>query len=650
MNSEPTNSLLRWARRAGPPFVPALFGLLLSFLMVGPAFGTGALINLDLAVFGESSIPRAMWGLGPDLPRRVPMGVLFAAGSHVVGGELTGKLMIVCIIVFAFTGAHRLASLAVSSFDPDHRLDHLHRILIQGATATIWAAGPFLLTRIAVGFWPVAFTMAVLPWALNDLTDRGVPRRRIFLWSCLFAMGGFVGGFVGGAYLTVTMLRCSPGRSIASRLITVGVWILGQSIWIIPSVVVMTTSTERIAANSAPFATSIDGLGGLGRLFAGMGFWNEGFQLGLTQPMLASLVGFVLFGFAIVGTKRLPSLWIAPIVVTAGLSFFITIASATPALDTAFAHLTSTPIAASLRESQRYLFPFLLWIAIAAPIGAATVARRLPISIGGAVIALPVVLALILIAPSAWGLERQLLPAPIPSEWKEAKNLIDESPGPVLALPWFQYYTSDIAGDRLALSPLPNFLGGDVIAASDPRISDVRLQESADGRESVGASIAQAASEGRAVAEELQLIGVRWVALVHDVNWRKLAAALNSEPGLTAVVEGSALTLYEVDDWQGYVTGTDGISVPSHEVVAPWWDVDPSGPAIMHLPYQKGWLRGLNSTEKGQFGQILLTSGDGPVWFWPALPVMIIEFLWLLTVLIIGGSLLWKRAARLISA
>jgi hypothetical protein len=65
----------------------------------------------------------------------------------------------------------------------------------------------------------------------------------------------------------------------------------------------------------------------------------------------------------------------------------------------------------------------------------------------------------------------------------------------------------------------------------------------------------------------------------------------------------------------------------------------------MHIPYQTGWLRGLNPVEQGPNGQVLLPAGDGPVWFWPAIPVVIVEILWLLAALIMAGSLFWKRSS-----
>jgi hypothetical protein len=491
-----------------------------------------------------------------------------------------------------------------------------------------------MLTRIAVGFWPVTITMAILPWSIPSLTDPEIPRRRVLLWSCAFALAGFVGGLVGGAYLVVGLLRRSDARPVRTRVADLLLWALGQSIWIIPSLVVMLTSTERRIADSTPFATTIDGIGGLGRLLAGMGFWNEGFQLGLTQPLLASVVGFLLLALAITGTRALPRTWRTPLVLVAALSFLVTIASAVPGIDTVFAHLTSTPAAASLRESQRFLFPFLLWIAISAPLGAAIIARRLPIALGGALIAVPLIAAVVMITPSAWGLEQQLVPAEIPSEWHEARAAIDASPGPVLALPWFQYYTSDVADGRLSLSPLPNFLGGDVISASDPHISDIALQENADGREAIGASIARDAADGVAVDDRLQDIGVRWIALVHDVNWKRISTTLEADSALTTVVDGPTLTLYRVDHWSGIVTDDAGIRIGADEVIPPWWTVDPSGPAVMHLPFQTGWLRGLEAAGTGPDGQIALPAGDGPVWFWPSIPVLATEILWIAMLLV----------------
>src|SRR5438045_2907295 len=125
-------------------------------------------------------VPRGMWGLGPELPRRVPLWGPIAWTSSILGGELVMKTMMVVAIIGAAAGAFRLAT---------HHLDRCTPTTALGAAA-LYATGPFLLTRLAVGQLTVVWAMALLPWALPDLLAPSRHPRRVLWWSAAFGFGG----------------------------------------------------------------------------------------------------------------------------------------------------------------------------------------------------------------------------------------------------------------------------------------------------------------------------------------------------------------------------------------------------------------------------------------------------------------------------
>src|SRR5437764_9449177 len=87
---------------------PWLAGAALALLVLGPALAPGSLLNLDLVFTPTIPVPRGVWALGPELSRRVPLGVALAWASTIIGGPLAGKLPLGGPIAIAFVGLWRL--------------------------------------------------------------------------------------------------------------------------------------------------------------------------------------------------------------------------------------------------------------------------------------------------------------------------------------------------------------------------------------------------------------------------------------------------------------------------------------------------------------------------------------------------------------
>ena len=608
-----------------------LLATLIALVMIGPALGKGPLLNLDLLAFDNAALPRGTWGLGPELPRRVPFGTMLAPLSAALGGAAVAKVLLVAIIVSAFVGAFRLVAISLEQCGSDPLDDRIDPIVLALGGAALWSLGPFLLTRIAVGHWPVSIASALLPWVVPVLVRPVRSSRSVFLVSALLAIGGPYGAVLSGGYLLASMLRRDRGASGDSRLRCSLAWLGAQIVWLVPSTIVLLGTEGRRLMNSSGFATDVETPLDVVRLVVGMGFWNRPFQISGDGRTLGALLAFALLLLAGIGTRSLPRHWRLPILVPAALSLSLALASCTPGIDSVFASLTNTAFGNLLRDSQRYLQPFLLWVAVTAPMGAFQVSRRIRrwnAALAGVVAATPLVIALMLAAPAIWGLGGQLQPSTIPSEWSEARAAMDREPGTALALPWFAYFTADIAENRLVLNPLPSYFDGEVIRSSDLGFSNQLLQEDADPRESTITSIVERLRSGEAQTDELAQLGIRWVVVAHEVDWLSYSG-LRVDPALEVLVDGPTLTLYRVNGvGNGTISESGEIDVAQPHLL-PYWSTSTTESITMPLPYQFGWIRGFSPGEMGPDGRLVIPAGNGPIVFWPALLVLAADLLWI---------------------
>jgi hypothetical protein len=620
--------------------------LAVGVIMMGPALGPGALLNLDLLAFDNADLPRGTWGLGPELPRRVPLGTLLAPLNTVFGGETVTKVLLVVIIVAAFVGAFRLTRSAMEQSSPTAGGDPFDRTLLCLGGAMLWATGPFLMTRLAVGHWQISLATAALPWVLPMLIESIRSTRSVFLGSAVMAVCGPYGAMLSGGYLLATFLRRGSSDSTsASRLRCASVWLGAQSVWLVPSAFVLLGAEGRRLADSSAFPTDASGPLDVIRLAIGTGFWNPPFQVNADGRVLSAVLAIVLLLLAVIGIRVVPRSWRLPLLVPAVASLVLALASCTPGIESVFSRFTSTPLGNLVREPQRFLPPLLLWITLAATVGAMRICERLRTTtdndgkdrrragVAGSLAATPLVVALLLAAPAIWGLGGQLRPVHLPTEWAEARSAIKDSPGTVLALPWFAYFTADIADNRLIQNPLSSYFDGEVIRSSDLRISPEPSPENADPRESAAASIVERLRSGEAQSGALAALGVRWVAIDHDVDWLSYSG-LRVDPGLEVIVEGPTLTLYRVNGVGNGTVDQSGRTDVAQPHLLPLWTASTTAPITLPIPYQFGWMRGLSPGTSGDFGSLTFRAGNGPIWFWPALVVLAVDIVWLAAVIL----------------
>jgi hypothetical protein len=602
------------------PWWPWAVGLVLGLVVVGPGLAPGPLLSLDLLATPDVPVPNGLYGLGPSLSQRVPLFALLGVGSDLVGGPAATKAFFVATVAVGFAGAARLAR---SLDGPDLRVG----VIGQVAAGVLWAAGPFALTRIGAGHVNLLWVVAVLPWAWPRLCRPAEHLPSTYLASLALAIGGPGGGALGLTVAAVGLaLQPRPGRWLRP-ILSVGV---PQAIWILPTAVLLWAGAGVTGAGG--FATAIDGVLGWPGLGVGNGFWRADLQVGAVG-VAGAVAGLVVAAAALTGgrivvARRGVRSWQGVASVTAALGLWLTLASAVPGVREVYGWLSDLPFGAPLRESQRFAALWLVWAGPLAALGArrwAVRAEGARHGLGAVVVALPLAAILATSVPGWWGVEGRLEPVDLPASWSEVRATVAAEPGTVLALPWSQYPVLGFAEGRTVLNPLPDVLGGDVLSSYDPLLDPTRPnQEQVDGRAVVADALARRIRAGEPVAGELADLGIRWVVLVHEEGWRDYRS-LFADPGLRAVPIADDVDLYEVTGWDGPVRAPDGTRYELERPIPPLLRTDAPGGSVVDVAGAPGWLRGTTPVQVTDDGRLRLPDVGGPIWFWPAPLLLVVD-------------------------
>ena len=612
----------RWITR----WWPWLAGLGGSLLALGPGLRSGSLLNLDLVLTPHLPLPPGLWGLGPALPQRIPAGVPQALLAPLVGAPTAGKAMIALALVVSFAGAARLCAGA----GPVARV----------AAGVLYGLGPFAMVRVADGHLNVLVVLAVIPFALPVLLHPGDRLARTYLWALALSLAGSPGGATAAIIVAVGLVADRGRRALA----VTGVLLLSCLVWLAPSASVLAAGAGVNGAGR--FATVVDGPVGFGRLQVGMGFWR-GDDLGADGAWVLVLA-VVLVALAAHGHRDLPAPFRNRLLAVALVGLGLALASAVPVVRDGYRWFTDLPLGAPFRESQRSLCLWLAWLAPAAALGATRVSRALlhqgtiasrPPLLGASSLApwLLGVGVVFLSAPAWWGADGRLQPVQFPAGWDQVARRVDARPGTVLALPWKEYLDISFAGGRRVLNPLPDYLGGDVLASFDPEFDLVHpSQEQVDRRADQVDDLLPSLLAGRARSGRFAELGVRWVVLAHETTvlpdgsppgavaratWSRYRPALAADPGLSLEYTDGAIELWRVKGWRGPVRIPGGGSAPISGPL-PILQTSPAPAGTWDRSGTPGWLRGLAAAPVTPDGLVSLPDGHEVIWFWPGFLVL----------------------------
>ena len=588
-------------RPSGASAVAAGCGVLVGVAVLGPALGPGGLFNLDLVITPFLSMPRGVWGLGPELPRRALLDVAMASVSGLGLSGVAWRALMLGAFGSAFAGAARLARPAPP--------------VVQAGAGLLFSLSPFMVTRVAVGHSALVVATALLPWALPTLAAPGRSPRRTFVWLCVFSLCGVFGGLLAASVVACALVADRPKN--AHRVI--GGVVLSQLPWVVPGIILLSGSPDL--TDSSAFLAKVARLPGGFDVLAGHGFWSGPHQVGGNGNLTAAVLGLGLLALAFRGHRRLPEAWRRGAGAAALVGLLVPLAGALAPTRALVEAVTGLPLGAPFRDTQRLLAMYLVWLAPAAALGAEDLAAHARGAGQSLFRAVPLATALVLGGPGLFGVNGRLEPTAIPDAWYEARELIADDPGTVLALPWENYLDLQNAGSRRVHHPAPVFLDGDVMVSSDldlPESSGERL----DPREPVADDLVARMRSGAHTSEALADLGVRWVFLLRTTDWATYTG-LFDDPGLDLVVDDGTLALYEVREWSGPVTTASSREFTPAEVVPPLLGLSTSEAATWNAPAQPGWRRGWRAAEEADNGLLRLPSGGGVVWFWPSILVVV---------------------------
>jgi hypothetical protein len=512
------------AAAPGPPpparltaWWPALTGLLLGLLALGPALARGFVLSYDMVFVPDPPFSSALLGLTGGPARPVPSDAVVAVAALVIPADLLQKLILLAIFVLACAGA---AALLADCWRA--RLAAPPPLPASLAAGVFYAWNPYVAERLVMGQWAMLLGYAGLPWVLRLLCagPLRIGRARLTLALLPAAIGGFAGMAITGLAVVPTALARGAGTDAGAgqgqRARRLGVVLAGCALlslpWIIPSLI------EPVRADPAAvnlFAAGADTpFGSLGSLILLSGIWNAQ-AIPVGYGGLAAVCWLLVVAAAGAGyllqarpMRLCPGLGAAGLIGLAVAALGVT----SPGRAALRELISAWAGFAVLRDGQQYVAALALVEAIGLGAGVAWVLRNARPTRGPAALGALAVLAPVLLLPGlAWGAAGRLHAVQYPADWMAARQLIDSDPRPgtVLVLPWAQYRRYPWNGGEAVFDPWSRLLARDAIENDALTV----------GNQTVGQESAATIRLNRLIAApgpltgRLQAAGVRYVVI-----------------------------------------------------------------------------------------------------------------------------------------
>jgi hypothetical protein len=547
--------------RLRPHAWPALTGLVLGLLALGPALASGFVLTYDMVFVPDPPVGYADLGYSAGPPRAVPSDLVVALAAKIIPAGLVQKLILIAIFVFACAGA---AALLAARWHPRGAVP----LPAQLAAGICYAWNPFVAERLIMGQWAMLLGYAGLPWVLREIMRTTGP---VAPWRLAIAMvPAAVGGF---AAMSVTAIAAVPvalygGASWPERArrlaVTGGVIAVASLPWVIPALI---NPVHANPTGVAAFAARADTpFGSLASLLMLGGIWNsQAVPAGYGGPVSACWLAVAVISVAGYVTAARPRR-ICPGAGVAGLLGLCLAALGLTGLTRGWlrAAIGLWPGFALLRDGQQFVAPLALVLAVGlgAGVGALITAARSPgtsrLIKGGEPAAGPAITlgVLALVAPVlllpglAWGAAGRLQAVQYPADWLRARQVIesDRSGGAVLLLPWAQYRRYPWNRGEAVFDPWPRFVGRPMIWNDALRVGRTTVPTESERARQLGSVI----TSGRPRTAALSAAGVRYVIvdsgslLRHDRQRRGQLAALARLPGAEVLIASHDLVLFRL--------------------------------------------------------------------------------------------------------
>ncbi|MBB2909776.1 hypothetical protein FHS43_001022 [Streptosporangium becharense] len=474
------------------PVAPAVLGLLLGLLALGPALGPGFVLRYDMVFVPDPPLTLP----GEGFPRSVPSDLVVALLAQAVPAQVVQKAVLLGVFVLAASGAAALV--------PSDRLGP------RLAAAAFYAWNTYLAQRLLLGQWALLLGVAALPWAVRAVVLGG--RLRLVAALLPAAAGGFQAMLLSALTVLATAVTAPAGAvTRLRRTAEAGVVLGALSLpWLVPALL---SGASTDPAGVTAFAARADGpFGTVGSLLSLGGVWNahavvpgqQGWWSASVRLVLAGVAvwGFVRLrggpagpgpavatgmGSAVAGTSPAATAGVgpavtggpAPAVAGPGLAAVAGMGPAVAAraglavaagagLAVALAGAFAPGVLGGLiawwpgfgpfRDGQLYLAPFALLQAVGL---AGAVAGWHSRAVAAVAVAVPV-LVLPTFALGAFG---RLAAVDYPGEWRRVQAIVnaDPAPGALLSLPWGAHRAFAWNGGRVVLDPATKMFARPVV-------------------------------------------------------------------------------------------------------------------------------------------------------------------------------------------
>lgn len=536
----------------------------LAVLVLGPALASGYLLVYDMVFVPRQDLLPASVGLGGQLPRAVPQDAVLAVLTSLLPGSVWQHLALVGVFAAGALGAaHLLRGRGVAA---------------QAAAGVLFVWSAFFAERLLLGSWSLLLAVAVLPWALSAAVDvrRGVPGAagRLLLLVALASLtptGGLLAAVVAGP------VAIGPGSPLARgrRILAAAGLVALQLPWVVPSVLHPASEASDPDGLTA-FALRAEGPWGLLVTALGTGgVWSSEVVPASRSTLLAPIAALLLLALVVLGLPaltrhlgRAATWWLAGCAAT---GIVVAVAGAWgPTRPLVLAVVDGVPGGGLLRDGQKWLAPWTLLVAAAAPLGLARLARPVGDASARTALAVGLVLLPVAVLPDlAWGALGRLQTTDYPQDWAEVRSALEApgaGPGDAVVLPWSAFRAFDWNGGRTSLDPAPRYLPrptvvDDTLLVARPDGSLLRVS----GEDPRAAEVGAALDAGEPLAPLLPELGVGYVVVERGTPGPAVGTALD---GLEPVLRGPTLELWRVP---GPVVRAPGPSARDVALVALAW-------------------------------------------------------------------------------
>lgn len=512
-----------------------LWPLVLAVLLVLPLLtSSGHPLARDLVFVPHQPWTDARIGLGDAAARAVPLDALISALTAVVDGGLLARFLLPIAIAAAGWGVFR----ALEGLATPARL--------TSAGLAVW--NPFVVERLTLGQWALVMAYAALPWivvasrAYRSRTPGSLPQ--IVFWGALASLTP-----TGGLLALATTVAFTSARRVRSLGPALAVAVM-QLPWLVPSL------TGTAGAISDPdgvgaFAARAEGPGGAGVALLGLGgIWDSRSVPATRETWWGTATAALVVIVLVAGWPALRRLWgvadAGRLLALGASGFLLAALSATgPGQDLLEWLVVTVPGAGLLRDSQKFLAPFVLLVVLAAGAAADRVTARLRgWGTEARASALMVLLAVpfIVLPDAVWSTWRTFEPVSYPSDFRVVAREIaaDEGEPRLVTLPWRAYRAFSWGNGQIASDPAARWFDAELIASGDLTVNDVVVE----GESPTGAAIGDALAEGQRPADVLADVGVSWVMVYRDDPRTDEV----DTSGLDLIHEGAQLSLWRVPD------------------------------------------------------------------------------------------------------